>query len=136
MAYASLPILESAEIRADGVSSWIATPTLSMAALLASVESGSGTISGFDLWLQYKASKDDAVAYDVVLDQALKSADAAASDTVRTNVRDLIDAKTTTTAETFFGLIGSLPAGFVRLKWKFSGSSTPKLVTTVTLVGK
>lgn len=111
---------------------WVKIPTLDMAAISAYVTAASG-ITAIDLFIQISPDKSEARAVDVPFDQVLKTADSGTAGTVNTNVRDLIDNKTTTSAESFYGLIKHLPAGFIRARGKLNGTS---VTVEVNLQGK
>lgn len=122
-------------ITANGNSGgWIDLPTTTMLALLVNVLAGSGTIAGLDMWLE--ASPDGlAGPFECVADQVLKSSAAAAANTVTTNVRDVIDAKTTTTAEKFQATYKHLPDAKYRVAWALSGT-TPSFPIQIWIQGK
>lgn len=132
----TITMLSSSVINADGQTTWFAVKTATMADLLFEVVSGTGTITGFDVWLDVKASADATIAFEHPFDLTLKSNDAAAAETVTANARDIISAKTTTTAERFLGKIHHLAGAYVRLRWKFAGTSTPALTCNAYLVVK
>ena len=107
--------------------------TVTMLMVGVDVTAGSGTPT-LDMWLQ--GSDDGGTTwYDLVADQVLKSAAAAASNSVSTNVRDIIDGKTTTTAEKFVAIYKHVPTDRVRLNWIMSGGS-PSLTLSASWVGK
>jgi len=87
------------------------------------VTAASGTSPQLDLWLQ--GSDDGGTTwYDLVCDQVLKTAGSAAvSGTVALNVRDVVDAKVSTAAESFMGLYSDLATDTVRVRWVISGAT-------------
>ena len=123
MAADRIEILESGEQNASGNSGAVNLKTATMAMLTVNVSSVSGTSPQLDVWLQ--GSDDGGTTwYDLVADQALQTkSDDAAGGTVRTNVRDVVDAKTSTDAERFMAIYKHLPTDKVRLRWKISGTS-------------
>lgn len=131
----TIQVLSNAEISADGLTDWFKLPTATMGELIVEVVSGSGTITQFDLWAQTQAA-EGAAAADILWDRAVKSADSETEGTARANIRDVVDAKSTTTAEYFWAAIAAFTPRRFRLKWKFAGTSTPKLVVNAWLVVK
>ncbi len=130
----TIQLLDSAALTADGTTDYFKIPTATMGELHVEVVSGAGTISAFDLWAQSQAEAG-ASPVDMLWDRAVKTADAAAEGSARTNVRDVVDGKTTTTAEQFWAKIDALAATRLRLKWKLSGTA-PTLTLNAWLVVK
>lgn len=131
----TIQLLDSAALTADGTTDYFKIPTATMGELHVEVVSGSGTITAFDLWAQSQ-SEASASPVDILWDRAVKTADSATEGSARTNVRDVVDAKSTTTAEYFWAKIDALAASRFRLKWKLSGTSTPTLTLNAWLVVK
>lgn len=105
-----------------------------MAAIGVDVTAVEGTSPQLDLWLE--GSTDGGTTwFELVADQVLKSSGVAAGNSPATNVRDIVDAKTTTTPEKFLGLFKHLACDVVRVHWAISGTS-PGFTFAVDLVGK
>lgn len=108
-------------------------PTITMAAVLLDITAGSGTITDFTAWLQ--GSDDEEDWFDIVADQVMNSTAVAAGGTVTTNDRDIVDGKSTTTAEKFMAVYKHLPFKYVRFAWALAGT-TPSLTFDAVLIGK
>jgi len=122
-------------ITANGNSGgWIDLPTTTMLAVLVNILAGSGTITGLDMWLE--ASPDGiAGPFEVPADQVLLSSGVAGANTVQANVRDIVDAKTTTAAAKALGVYKHLPAGKYRVAWTLAGT-TPSFPIQIFIQGK
>ena len=129
-----IELLASTALNSNGNSSSFTLSTVRELMVGVDVTAGSGTSPTLDLWLQ--GSDDGGTTwYDLVADQVLPTADAAASGTVTTSARDIVDNKTTTTAESFVAVYKSIPTDRIRLKWKIGGTS-PEFTLSVSAVGK
>lgn len=95
-----------------------------------------GTTEQLDLWIQ--ASDDYGTTwYDLPADYVLKAAPASATaGTVATAMRDIVDAKTTTTAEQFVAIYKSIPTDTIRVRWVISGTGGPSFTFSVSAVAK
>lgn len=133
MAYASLALLPAGTVlTSSGAGTWQPVPAASMVAVSVDVTAASGTITGFDLWLQGANDPTDATGFDVPADQALKSAPGSgAAGTVAVNVRDIVDGKTTTTAERFYALYRHFPFKYMREAHVLAGTA-PNVTLGVT----
>ena len=115
-----MELLAATAQTASGNTAAFQIPTLTMAQLEVAVSAASGTPT-FDLWLE--VSSDGKTWYEMPFDFALKSTGVAAEDTCRAAGRDVVNGKTTTSAENFLGIYKHLPAGWVRARWTISGTS-------------
>jgi hypothetical protein len=126
-------LIASTAIVANGNTNAFALDTDSTLAIGVDITAGSGTVA-FDLWLQ--VSDDGGTTwYDMPADLVLKSANSASAGTVAANSRDIVDGKTTTTAEQFIGIYKSLASDRFRLKWILTGSS-PSLTLSASAMSK
>lgn len=107
-------VVASGAQTANGTSSVILMTTNSMLGALIDTTAGS-SISHLSMWAQ--GSNDQNTWFDAVATWTLKSAAAYAEETARTNVRNIINDKTTTTAETFAALYSHFPWKYARLRW-------------------
>lgn len=119
MAYRYLDIA-SGQVTASGNGTGIPVNVSTMGDFIVDITQASG-VTAFDLWLQ--GSNDGVIYADLICDLALKLADTAASGTVRTNVRDIVDAKADNSLETFLGRMNVLAVKYIRAKWKLTGTS-------------
>ena len=127
-----LELVSTGAVTGSGQTGYFPVPTLTMAHLEVGITAASGTIA-LSVWLE--VSSDKVNWYEMPLDFALKSTGDAAGGSVRAACRNVVDAKTTTTAETFLAVIKHLPAGYVRLRWTLTGT-TPSVTFGAVLCGK
>jgi len=124
----------SVQQNASGNSGQFSIPTMVQAILGVDVTAGSGTISDFDVWLE--GSDDGGTTwYELPCDLVMKSSGTGTANTVAANQRNVVDSKTSTTAEKFVGIYKALPADVVRLRWILTGT-TPTMTFSASLVGK
>lgn len=106
---------------ASGTSAKFQVPSAGDLFVGVDVTTGS-SITTFDAWLQ--ASDDGGTTwYDYPADLVLKSTTSGTGNTVTANARDIVDNKTTTTAEQFCGVYKRIAADYVRLRWALTGTS-------------
>ncbi|MEN6526374.1 MAG: hypothetical protein ABFD65_07800 [Candidatus Polarisedimenticolia bacterium] len=124
MAYASLALLPASTVlTSSGAGTWQPVPAASMIAVGVDITAASGTLT-LDLWLQGTNDPTDATGFDVPADQVVKSAPGSGTaGTVAINTRDVVDAKTTTTAERFYGLYRHFPFNYVREAHTLAGTN-------------
>lgn len=107
---------------ASGAGAWIPVETALTMIVGVDVTAGS-SVTSFDAYLEVSDDGGTTV-YEMPVDLALKYSGAAgAGSTIGTNRRNIVDNKTTTTAEKFIGVYKQLAADRVRLAWKFVGTS-------------
>lgn len=115
----------------------VAVRTIVQAEVKVLVTAVSGTTPQLDLWLESCQDTAGSNCVPLLADTVGKDANppTASNPTVTTNARDIVDAKTSTTSETFTARYDVIPAGYVRLRWVISGT-TPSFTTAVYLNGK
>lgn len=133
MSFKKFELAPSQARTASGATDWFVAETITMAMVGIDITAASGTIA-FDLWLE-GTDDDGTTSYELVADQVLQTNGAAASATVNTNVRDIVDNKTTTAAAKFSAIYKHLPTGKVRLAWLLTGT-TPSVTFSGSLHGK
>lgn len=114
-------LVASSAQTASGVSAKFQIP--SAADVMVGVDITAGTsITTFDVWLQ--ASDDGGTTwFDYPADLVLKSTTSGTANSATANTRDIVDNKTTTTAEQFVGVFKRIAADWVRLRWALTGTS-------------
>lgn len=132
MAIKRIELRASGAVTSDGQGSSKKIDTISMGMVEVDISAASGTIV-LDIYLE--GSSDGNNWYELPADQVLKKSGVAAAVSVTTNVRDIVDNKTTTAAEKFVAIYGRLPAGYVRISHTLSGS-TPSVTYSSAIVGK
>jgi hypothetical protein len=125
----------SAAQTASANSTCISVASIEQAQVVVTVSAVSGTSPQLDLWLESCQDSAGSSAVELVAATVLKSSAVAAANSVSTNVRDIVDAKTSTTAESFTAMYERLPAKYVRVRWAISGT-TPSFTFSVYLNGK
>lgn len=121
-AFNTIVLQPSNAVTAAGAGSWQAVPSASMLAVQVDITTAGGTPT-FDLWLQGTNDSGDTDGYDVPADLVLVHAgSAAAQGTLTANTRDIVAAKTTTTAEKFVGVYKQFPWKYCRVRWTISGA--------------
>lgn len=125
MAWNVLSLFPQSTITGNGAGSWVPIPTATMLDVEVEIPGGgTGTVSNFSCWLQARNSPTDDTGYDLVADQVIQHAgDNAASGTVSTNCRNIINAKADTVACRAKATIKHIPAGWVRLRYMLAGTS-------------
>lgn len=90
----------------------------------------SGTTPQLDLWLESCADSTGSNCAPILATTVSKDPTTitASNPTVTTNARDIVDAKTSTTAEMFTAYYQTLPSAYIRLRYIVSGS-TPIFTT-------
>ena len=127
--------LLQATLTGDGATVGFPIKTATMGQVTVKTSTATGTITDLTMWLQGRDLAGDKEWADLLADQVLKTTDAAAGGTPGANLRDIVDGKSTTTAEIFAAIYKHLPCEEVRLKWKLSGT-TPSIPVRVTFSGK
>lgn len=118
MSQQTIELLSSQTVAAGGPGAWKKIPTLTMADVVLDITAKTGA-GALDIWLE--GSHDGQTkAYEITADHVLKSSGVGAAETVSTDQRDIVDGKTTTTAERFFALYKHLPTPWVRLNWSLA----------------
>lgn len=114
----------------NGESGWTKLQGITM--LGVSVEftaAGSGTIADFDLWVE--ASPDGGItSVPIQADQVEEP-----SNSVQ-NRRNIVNSKSTTTSEKYGAVYRHVPWTHAKVKWTFTGATTPSLPTRVRFCGK
>ncbi len=110
-------------------------PTLTMAVVSVDITAGAGTGLAFSVWLQ--GSNDGGTTwFDIPYDQKANTPAAGTADvTASTNKRNIVDAKSTTSAEKFQAVYKHLAFQMVRLAWAITGT-TPSFTFSAFLSGK
>ena len=108
-------------------------PTATMLQAEVRITGGSGTVSAYDQWLE--SSSDKINWFPMVADYAIKKVNDGTGGTVRTNVRDIVDAKNNTTAEDFVAVYRHVPGKYVRSNEIIAGT-TPSLTRQIVICGK
>ena len=122
MSASTITLIASALQNASGNGAWIPVQTLTMLQVEVDITVGVA-VTAFDLWLQGSSKGGADAGYDLIADRTILTADAAAAGAKQSDERDIVPAKTTITAERFWGLYKHLPAKFVRVKWTLTGTS-------------
>lgn len=124
MAYNKLTLQASAQQTASGNGAWQAIKTGSMVQVTVDVTAGS-SITRFDAFVQSTDAPDtDSTGTDVPCDMVMMSDPAtAATPTVAANQRNIVNNKSTTTAQRFVGVIKHFPGGNIRARWILNGTN-------------
>lgn len=131
MSYRTVVLQPSGPVTASGSGGWIPVQAGTMVAVALEVTAGSGTPT-FDAWCQGAASDADATGYDVPADLVQKdAAGAAAENAATTNKRDIVDNKTSTTAERWIAIYKHFPFPFIRVRHALTGG-TPSITYSAT----
>jgi hypothetical protein len=101
-----------------------------MLAVEVDLTTGSGTITRFDLWLEGSDDGNETDAPDLLFDWSVKDSNAGTEETERVTKRNIINNKTTTTAERHSALYRHVPWTYVRARWALTGTS-PSLTFSV-----
>lgn len=120
MSAQKITLLDSQTVAAGGPGAWKDVGNLSMADVVVDVSAATTTLA-LDVWLEGYDQLSQ-TAYAIPADVVMKHTTAAAGNAATTDARDIVDNKTTTTAERFVARYKHLPASRVRLNWSFSGS--------------
>jgi len=123
MSYRTVVLQSSGPVTASGSGAWIPVQAGTMVAIALEVTAGSGSPT-FDAWCQGSYSDADATGFDVPADIVQKdAAGAAAENAATTNKRDIVDNKTTTTAERWIAIYKHFPLPFIRARHSLSGAA-------------
>ena len=123
MSARSFDLQPSGPVTASGSGAWIPVQALTMIAVALEVTAGSGSPT-FDAWCQGANSSSDTVGFDVPADLVQKdAAGAAAENAATTNKRDIVDNKTTTTAERWIAIYKHFPFQYIRVRHAISGAA-------------
>jgi len=109
--------------------------TATMGQVTVKISTATGTITDLTIWLQGRDLSGDGEWVDLLADQVLKTVNAAVGGTPGANLRDIVDGKSTTTAESFVAIYKHLPCEEIRIRGKLSGT-TPAVPLKVTFSGK
>lgn len=128
-AFSPLTLVASAQQTASGNGAWQPATTVSQLVVVYDITAGT-TVTAFDGWIQGTNENTDSTGYDVACDQVWQSTPTStASPTINANKRDIVDGKTTTTAERFVCVVKNFPWKYVRAKWLFTGTNITFSVT-------
>jgi len=123
MSYRTVVLQSSGPVTASGSGAWIPVQAGTMVAIALEVTAGSGSPT-FDAWCQGSYSDADATGFDVPADIVQKdAAGAAAENAATTNKRDIVDNKTTTTAERWIAIYKHFPFQYIRVRHAISGAA-------------
>ncbi len=128
MAATRTNLVPAAAYTTSGVGLSLSMLTASMLAISVPITAGSGTVA-LDLWLE-GSNDGGATWFELPADLILKSSGAAAGNAVTANARDVVDNKTSTTAENFVAIYKHVPFDLVRPRWILTGT-TPSLTFSV-----
>lgn len=128
-AYATITLQSSAQQTASGNGAWQPAPTVTQLVVVYDITAGT-TVTAFDAWIQGTNDSTDSTGYDVACDATWQSTPTSTtSPTINANKRDIVDGKTTTTAERFVCVVKNYPWKYVRAKWLFTGTNITFSVT-------
>ena len=115
----------------------VSVRTLVQAEIKVFVTAVSGTTPQLDLWAESCQDTAGTNCVPLIADSIAKDTNppTATNPTITTNVRDIVDAKTSTTSETFTARYDVIPTGYIRVRYIISGT-TPSFTTAVYLNGK
>jgi hypothetical protein len=123
-------MVASAAQTASGNSAAFEIPTANNVMIGVDTTAGN-TVTAFDLWAQ--VSDDGGTTwYDYPADAVLKVG-ATTPGTAATNQRDIVDGKSTATAEQFIAIFRNIASDRIRVKWTFTGTS---ITFSVSMVAK
>jgi hypothetical protein len=126
-------LLDGATWTASAQGSPIPVPTISMAEVVVSLGTTSGTFTACDVWLE--GSADGTIWYEIPADLVMQKAGDAAQNSVSANQRNIMSGTAPASGDIHVARFQHLPAPQVRLAGRISGS-TPSTVITAKLVGK
>lgn len=127
-AFNSLTLLSSAQQTASGNGAWIQVSTSDQLVVVVDFTAGT-TVTALDLWIQGTNDSTDTTGFDVTCDQRFVSAPTSTTSPTVAAQRDIIDNKSTTTAERFVCLVRNFPFKYARAKWLFTGTNFTLSVT-------
>ncbi len=136
-AAATLTLISSQAITSSGNTPVSAIPTNTSGEVKIFVTTVSGTTPQMDLWLESCQDTAGSNCAPVLATTVSKDPTTitASNPTVTTNARDIIDAKTSTTAEMFTAAYQVLPTKYIRLRYIVSGT-TPSFTLAAYYNGK
>ena len=121
MSVSTLELIASATQTASGNGAWIPVQTLTMLQVEVDITAAT-SITTFDLWLQGSAVGGADEGYDLPCDRQLTTLATAAGNAPVADLRDIVQNKTTSTAQRDIGIFKHVPAKYVRVKWILSGT--------------
>ena len=126
-----IELVASAVQTASGNSAAFKVDTIKEAMVGVDITAGT-TVTALDIYLE--GSDDGGTTwYELPCDVAMQTSGTATDNAARTNERDIVKSKASTTAEKFIGIYRNLAADYVRLRWIFTGTN---FTMSASLVGK